>query len=297
MNYVLQALVLQSNPAVPIEQSTFDSLKQSRKALTAAFALEEIYDLLLANFRELELSALEAAVTEMTAWRTGYDNFFEVRSVLNRRALNLLSAARLYLDQFPQWMKEAGASPEQPRNRAHAVYDASFQYRFMEALRNHVQHVGMAVHGVNMRSDWSPKVERKHLQFSIAPYASRVALTADEGFKKSVLQECPETVAILPAARAYVGGISEVHKDVRELVAPLAEAARHDFESAIKVHEDAAHERLPGLTALAIEAGRTVDTIPIFLQWDDVRVALHGRNKAVTNLSQRYVSGKAGNDA
>ena len=69
MNYSLVALVLDSNPELPLTEEEFLRLKQSRSCLTAAFSLEEIYNLLLTNYRELEMEALGAAVEEMTSWK------------------------------------------------------------------------------------------------------------------------------------------------------------------------------------------------------------------------------------
>jgi hypothetical protein len=185
MDYALQALVLQSTPRIPLTAEEFEELRCARMAMTAAFTLEEIYDLVLANFNELEVSVLHAAVSEMTRWEEDYQDYFEIRSGFNRRTLNLLSATRLYLDQFPQWLREVGADPEPIRKLTNELYDSHFEYRFMEALRNHVQHVGLAVHGVNMGSKWLPTGQREHLEFSVSPYTSRSSLEADKASRQA----------------------------------------------------------------------------------------------------------------
>src|SRR5699024_3545976 len=100
--------------------------KQARVCLSAAFALEENYDLLLSNYRELELEAISAAVTDMTAKNHEYEDFFEVRTAINRRVINLLSATRMYLDQYPQSLKKIGASPESAKAACSKAYDDFF---------------------------------------------------------------------------------------------------------------------------------------------------------------------------
>ncbi|MCW5610562.1 MAG: hypothetical protein KIS83_07750 [Rubrivivax sp.] len=290
MNYSLVALVLDNNPSLPLTADEFQLLKTSRTRLTAAFSLEEIYDLLVANYRELEMEALSAAVDEMTAWKSEYQDFFDVRTSLNRRTLNLLSAARLYLDQYKQWLRDVGADPTSAERKANEAYDAAFEYRFMEALRNHVQHVGMAVHGVTINSRWEPQPEAKRLEFTVTPYTMKSALEADPKFKRSVLEECPSTVPTLPAARAYVGGISSVHEEVRRLAEPLVVAARSAFEAAIARHGAAANQKYLGLAAVARDGTGTVEQVPVFLQWDDVRVKLIARNRPIANLAKRALS-------
>ena len=65
----LHVLVLETNPELPLSEEEFQSLKQAKSCLNSAIALEENYDLLLGNYRELELEAMSAAVSNMTAGR------------------------------------------------------------------------------------------------------------------------------------------------------------------------------------------------------------------------------------
>lgn len=290
--YSLHALVLDKNPELPLDEKEFNDLKQAKVCLNAALALEENYDLLLGNYRELELEVISAAVTDMTAMSHEYEDFFETRTAINRRVVNLLSATRMYLDQCPQSLKTIGANPEAAKAACSKVYDEFFEYRFMEALRNHTQHEGLAVHGVTMGGRWLPSRDPKQLQFSIKPYASKSALE-DSKFKKSVLSESPEKVDIILAARVHVGGISSVHKQVRELITPFVEGARRLFEGAVARHEAEAKKPYPGLAAIAKEEGAVLEKIPILLEWDDVRQKLLKRNHPVENLAKRFVTSQA----
>lgn len=290
--YALRALVLDKNPEIHISEAEFEILKQARTCLNSALALEENYDLLLSNYRELELEAISAAVTDMTIISHEYEYFFEVRTAVNRRVINLLSATRMYLDQYPQSLGRIGADVEAVKAVCSDVYDSSFEYRFMEALRNHAQHAGLAVHGVTMGGRWLPPSDPKELQFSITPYASKAALE-DSKFKKSVLNESPDKVALIPAARVHVGGISSVHKKVRELIAPFVKEARFLFEEAVFRHEAEANKRYPGLAAIVKEEGAVVEKIPVLLEWDDIRQKLLEKNCPVENLAKRFVTSQA----
>ncbi|NMY07228.1 hypothetical protein HBO38_02025 [Pseudomonas veronii] len=290
--YSLHALVLDRNPELPLDEKEFNDLKQAKVRLNAALALEENYDLLLGNYRELELEAISAAVTDMTSMTHEYEDFFEIRTAINRRFVNLLSATRMYLDQYPQSLKKIGANLEAAKEACSKAYDNFFEYRFMEALRNHVQHEGLAVHGVTMGGRWLPPHEPKQLQFSIVPYASKAALEGSD-FKKMVLIECPDKVSLIPAARIHVGGISSVHKKVRDLIAPFVSEARHLVEVAIARHEAEAKKRYSGIAAIATEDGVVLEKVPLFLEWDDVRQKLLNRNHPVENLAKRFVTTQA----
>ncbi len=290
MKHALQALILHSNPEVPITAAEFLQLRVAAKTLLAAFALEEMYDLLLANHHELEVSVLQTAVTEMTRWNNSYEDHYRIRMEFNRRSLNLLSSARLYLDQFEQWMKEAGANPKSAIARTNHFYDHHFEYRFMEALRNHVQHVGRAVHGVNTKNHWFPPGRTDQLRVSVTPYTSRKDLEQDQGFKKKVLLECPDKIPIIPAARVYVEDISAIHDEVRIQVESLAGAARSTVIGAIAAHESAAGQRFPGLAAVAIDKKHVKEQVPLHLDWDDVRLKLVKKNRRLSALARSYVT-------
>lgn len=202
----------------------------------------------------------------------------------------MLSSARLYLDQFHQWLDQVGADSSAAKHKAGEVYDAVAGYRFMEALRNHAQHVGRAVHGVSIQSEWVPKHQPNLLEFTVVPFAVRRELAQDRKFKKAVLKECPDRIAILPATRSYIGGISMVHEQVRSLINPLSSAARAEIERAVAKHERNAPRKGLILIATAKAGGTVRDKIELVLNWDDVRQRLQAQNRPIPNLDQLAVS-------
>lgn len=272
-----------------ISEEEFKALRLARSRLVAALSLEEAYNLLLANHKDLEVEVATIAIERMAGIsKSDYQDFFEVQSSLNRRTLNLLSAARLYLDHFQQRLNEAGADPAKARAEQRLAYDKSFEYRLMEALRNHVQHVGRAVHSVSFGSHRLSPAEGSQIEFEVTAEVFRSALSQDPKFKKSVLAECPDKVSVLGAARAYVGGISSIHSTVRELIDPLAAAARLDFEAAITKH--AATSSKVGLMAICQNGSDTSEEFPVFVSWDDVRLRMVARNSIIANLARRSFS-------
>lgn len=290
MDRYLHADVLETNPSLPLTAQEFDALRDAGATLRAALAMEEIFDLLLTNYRELELSALKFAVADLTSPASEYGSFFSVRSELNRRTLNVLSAARLYLDQFPRWVKEMGTDRKAIRELSNTLYDSRFEYRFMEALRNHVQHAGFAVHGVTMGSKWVPEGKREHLEAQFEPYAMKSALAQDKQFKTKVLNECPEKISIIPATRKYIEALSAIHREIRAKTGEAISAARGLFQQKIEEHEAQAGQRLSGLSATAKNNGVVEERIPVFLNWDEVRISMVKKNPALHNLSKRYIT-------
>lgn len=110
-------------------------------------AIEEKYELIISNYLELEKDSLSISSSNMLRRSYNYSDFFDVRSTFNRRIVNLLTSTKLYLDQIYQHVKVCNLDLANIiKQKTNKEYDSVFEYRFMEALRNHVQHHGLAVH-------------------------------------------------------------------------------------------------------------------------------------------------------
>jgi hypothetical protein len=174
--YYLQPAVLAPPPSLRITKKEFEELVDARKKLVAGFPIEENFDLLIGNYLELEQTSLFLAASDMVRHRASYQEFFEVRAELNRRAINLLTTARLYVDQIQQRVVDCGHEKSPIKAALSERYDANFEYRFMEALRNHVQHNGSAVHSLALGGKWLPKGRRERMEYVVTPYpASRAS--------------------------------------------------------------------------------------------------------------------------
>jgi hypothetical protein len=172
MDYYLQPAFLAPPPSMEITEGEYQDLLSSRIVLNAAFSLEENYDLLIGNYLELENSALALATTTMVRQSHEYHDMFELTSELNRRAVNFLSSARLFVDQILQRVRACGGERSGIEKHFNKEYDDAFEYRFMEALRNHVQHSGSAVHGLSFGGQWVPPREKVRKVFSVEPPVS-----------------------------------------------------------------------------------------------------------------------------
>jgi hypothetical protein len=273
-----------------ITEEYYLELKSARLILDAAFSFEENYDLLVGNYLELERSALALSAATVVRQNYEYHDMFEITAEMNRRAVNFLSSARLFVDQLLQRVGACGGEKEEVKRRRSAEYDAAFEYRFMEALRNHVQHSGSAVHGLSLGGDWQPPHERVKQVFALGVFTKKRFLALDASFKKSVLLECPEQVDFLSAARCYLGALSNVHDFARKSIDKSTIDARSAFASAIAAYKEFSGGSALGLHAFSPATQEEANGIAIFLDWDDVRLKLAKRNKNLRNLSKSVVA-------
>jgi hypothetical protein len=296
--YKLSIWALGVYPDIELTEDQYSNIKSSRSILSAAIAIEEKYEILLANYTELENECLRITAGNMVVRPIGYEGLFDIRLVLNRRLVNLLTATKLYYDQIERQMRIC--VPENPEIGQEAKrlfseqYDAKFEYRFMEALRNYVQHCGLAVHSTSLGSRWKETDSGRLNEYKTSVFCLKSELSMDSDFKASVLAESPEKVDLLYAVRVYLSSFGNVHWNLRELMKSNVDAARDTVLGWIKKYAEPQDEGTTGLRAIhyrpASPIDETVESFPVIREWDDIRVELSNRNGRLVNLEKRYVS-------
>ncbi|MGZ8252276.1 MAG: hypothetical protein ACXWT7_08015 [Methylophilaceae bacterium] len=296
MKYILRKAVLDPVPELEITPKAYADLKSARNVLTNAFAIEEKYEIVISNFLDLEKQLLVIAVTNSVRSTLNYAEFFDTQSVLNIRLVNLLTGTRLYLDQLQQHVESC--APKQPnikdlvKTRCSKEYDDFFEYRFMEALRNHVQHRGIPIHFIDQKSQWTSFKDDGLMEFSVHIFAQRKYLEEDEKFKKAILNEISKNIDLIATSRKYIESISAINEFVRESIKESVLLARETIESAHNSYKQVYTESLVGICAMEINNGQEISSVPLLLDWDDVRIQLQKRNKQLINLTKRFVSSK-----
>jgi hypothetical protein len=292
MEYFLRKEVMGQPPQVAISEPDFAASKNARNVLVAGFAIEEKYEVLIASYVEFERKILDASVWSMVRNFVGYYDFFELRLAMNICLINLLTSARMYVDQLPRHVKECV-----PRRRAKALFstehDAHPEYRLMEALRNHVQHHGLPVHSASLGSRWTGIKADEFVEFSLEVAVLRSLLEENDKFNAKVLAEMPPNVDLKVATRRYLESLSNVHAGVRGLIEASIDNARRTLEDAHKRYGESYDGSLVGLIACKFDGKKYIETVPLLLDWDDVRIKLQQKNSRLTNLAKRYVSGKS----
>jgi len=296
--YFLKIAALGRFPELEIDQERFGQLKASRPVLSHALAIEEKYEIIISNFLELEREATNASISEMVRNHIEYKDFFDVRLALNIRLVNLLTSVRLYTDQLSSHICACIPQKENTKTGVKGLfsteYDSSFEYRFMEALRNYVQHSGIPVHRISTGGKWT-KLDDGLLEYSLFFGTQKKELLLDGGFKKQVLDEMPDEVNLRAATRIYIEAISHIHKQAREKIEEIVDASRLYLDRAIRDYMVIYEKEPIGLYAYEYQGTEKTDEVLVLTKWDDVRRELVKRNSELVNLGKRYVSSQAYN--
>lgn len=293
MKYSIKILSLNDHPELKINEVKFNELKEAKKCLSELLAFEEKYELLLSNYLELEKECLAITAENMIYNNARYSNFFEIRLLFNLRIVNLLTTTRLYLDHLQQHIRACNLDVD-VKSLFSFEYDNNFEYRFMEALRNYVQHRGLAVHLTSIDSDWTSLDDDGEMRFRTKIFTKKDEVEKDKAFKKRVANEMPDKVDIIYAARSYVESISKVHCHIREMLSEVTYKSRQVIEEAILEYEKINNGKSIGLSVVSSTNNGIIDEIieqfHITLEWDNIRIELANKNLSLVNLKKRFVS-------
>jgi hypothetical protein len=302
MRYEVRRFLQNSSASSLLSPETFATIAAASDGLPSVLFIEEQFDLLIANYMELENDLLSMATSVMVV-RPDIPSIQRERNfIVNRRLLNLLSACRGYLDQTPHRLNALGhkdgslVNASDFKSYASFEYDASLGYRVMEAMRNYTQHVGFPIE-VRYNRGWIGEGEHKKDRFAVMPYIDVGLL--ENSFKTEVqqeLQKLGDKVGIMPMVRQYVASLGNIHDRVRKSLADhVASWEDAVLEAIRKFKTDNPKEQPSSLVAVGI-SGKDWEHITLLSPLErqiEYRRALAKRNGGLTTLALRYVTNES----
>lgn len=284
--YILEQLILGERLQIRISEERYKELARARAILSEALTFEQRYDLLLGNFIAMEMALTEVCLRAKVEPRFGYSDSAQILEIANRHVVNLLTAMRGYADQVLQDFKSLATEPtfgSLAKIELAKVFDHSPEYRFMCALRNHVQHKASAVHGFegNKDRDGDANCWVEAVKFTV----NKATLAEDKSFKARLLNEQPEKIDVRRLARRSMREVGVAHVALRKVSEEQVVQARSTVESAISDYKKAGAESVVGLGVRCV--GDAHSNVPLLLDWDDVRRQLVGKNFSPPELWPR----------
>jgi hypothetical protein len=296
----IKRMILGDKKRLSITAKNYNNLKIMREVLISGLAVERTYDLLIANYIELEEELASLSIQNSVLLPEGYDWFYTSEMKLNRRLINLLSVARSYLDHNSHNLKEASLAGAVDFKSVKAVkskcYDQYFEYRFMEELRNHTQHYGLPLHFISFGSSIVGEDQNaKMFEYSVEYAATVDYLEKNIKFKKSVLKECPKKIDLKKTTRVYMECLGQIQEKMRSELSPILANARKCIdnvrESFRQILEPSDNNNLLGLEAIILsENGKSKDSFSLNTDWDDIRIKLEERNRDLKGIGSSYIT-------
>ncbi|EGQ8006878.1 hypothetical protein G5Y06_004530 [Vibrio parahaemolyticus] len=274
--YYLKQNVLGKVPKIELTEKEFLEIQNAKKTLRCALAIEEKFEILLSNLKELEGEIAKETSSNQALMSVSYTGPFIFRILLERRLANLLTSTKTYVDQVPSNVRDSFVAStgilEEVKKYFCDAYDSSIDYRVMEMLRNHVQHNGIAIHSVQHNS----KRTDNGMKNEVLALSKKSELVQNRKNKRATLNEIHDSINLLGSCQEYVAKLTEVHRKIRDKVGPNTLEARLVFEKAIDRYKQQGGDPL-GLNAFHETKDESV-LVSIFLEFDDIRINLQAKN-------------------
>jgi hypothetical protein len=295
MKYLICVNTLDKTPEIEITADEYTELENARRILLNAQAIEIKYDILITNFLEFEKQLLNNTATFMVRVSAEYNDLFEIRQNLNIRVVNLHTSGKLYKDQLNQNVTKCVPEILHIKETIKELFDKesleNIEYRFIELLRDHVQHTGLPVHWIQLNLNRIPSDEDGLLEFNLELGLELSQLKEDRLYKKCNLNGLGENINLKSAIRSYIESISKVHESARSIIANSVTKARELIEKIHFHYRPIYNGSLSGLCAMKKTDLGQFTSIPLLLDWDNIRLELQKRNKTLPNLKKCYVTG------
>jgi len=304
MRYGISKITLGFSGFIEIDEAEYQRVKDAKTNYAKLLQLEETLDLVTENYLEFEDELLTIASRQMVFMNSDDKTMSNERVVVTRRIVNLLSTCRMYLDQIIHQINQVFGNDsdiaKEVKEAKASIYDRSFGYRVMEALRNYTQHRGFPIQSMLFSGEWLDidNDDSSRLLFTIVPRIRIAELASDGEFKKTVLEEMlasqtNDVIDIRLLIRDYIEGIGSIHEKLRELTRLEVQKWEGGFNNIIKRFqvEFSTDESLAGLAIVAkSDDYHVIEHTTIVNALIERRKGLEAKNRAFNNLHKRYAS-------
>jgi len=303
--YVLTRRVLGRPPEVAIDAGRYAALNEAMGIQRAALEIEEKFDLVVANYEELEREILTLTLTHAVRGESAWATMSSARLLLARRLVNLLTTCRLYVDQVTHSVSRS-PTPGCTRDQAEKVfsdqYDGNPAYRIMDALRNHVQHRTLAIAEMSYGCRREREVATHALlEFTLSLTLDLEALRDDRAFKKATLEELEalpkERQDLILLVRQYIESLGRAQERLRELLAPAVKRADGDVHWALTQWQTVSDSTTGIVAVRRHEDSSWVEYVAVTGKSKERREALVASNRSLGDLASSFVSGARPRDA
>ena len=303
MDYGLAREVLNHKSFLQITESEFLAIEAAKDGLLQALFIEEKFDLVIENLLDLESTMLNSTVRGAFLGHQDWESAQQERGLLNRRLINLLTAARIYSDHVKHHVKKVFSDVSDSTSGPNLKilfsreYDSRLGFRAGEALRNFVQHRGFPVHGTTFDMSRQENSDNNHstLRCGLSPYLEPEELRKDGDFKKNVLDELEslgKKIDLKTIVRDYVEGIANVHNEIREQIQSQVDRWEETITSSIdRFKRESPEEGVLALCAIQTdEEGKWLKKVQIFSDFLGYRRTLKRKNSSLQTISKKYIT-------
>lgn len=284
---------------IEISKNEFERIYKSKNIVTGLMSFELKFNILFECYRRLEIEMFEMAFDLTIKDDFSRQISSEIVINLNQNLLSFLTAVRAYHDQRPQDLA-AFSTPESPwaekaNGVFHSIFNLIFEYRVMEAVRNHAQHHRLPIERFYTGAS-RDKTEKSisELRYTIDPEINLIELAKNNKLNKRTREEISELgvewMDIKLALRRYVSGLAQGHNEVRSMIFDMFEDAKAVYAEFADRYKSRHASDNGAIFVMAYSEPEICE--PIYLGLDVIAEVdrMYKLHLSAKNLEKRYVS-------
>lgn len=241
MRYFIGKLHQSADMEVP--ETYFQRVMSAWLVVSTLQMLELKFHIVIQAYRSFESDLFSLGLDRFLGRKFDRSLVAEIYIRTNQQVLALLTAARAYHDQRPQDLARISAQGKPYREWAdrefRRVFDASLDYRVMEALRNYAQHHQLPIDAFSFAGQRvETDVGISALRYTVDPKFNLKSLIENRKTRKKTSAEIEELgldwIDAKHAVRGYIEGLVEGHNGVRRIVRDEFFRSRVCIEQAVQ---------------------------------------------------------------
>lgn len=199
-----------------LDEQLATKLVDCMKRVLTVFEFECRFANIIDNYLSFEVELYRVSLLELAGRNKETEDSWLFLRHANRWVANILTSCREYFDASSKTIDSCFDNPQYSFDDLRSLqYDGVLSFRFMEFLRNYVQHKGFAVLNATFarsNSDYEG-IRRQSVSFNV----QKSYLASSDKYKKveADLETFEENFSILPHLREYIDSISAIHADAR----------------------------------------------------------------------------------
>jgi hypothetical protein len=288
-----------SKGCLDISPEQFSETKTAWRGLIQALGVEENFDILNENYFEFENELLGMTLRNMIFSDRDWLSSKSEIHLVDRRIINFLTTSRLYLDQMRHTVSSRFGDPSEEftsfTTKLSDEYDSSLGYRAVEAMRNFVQHRGLAVFSLSLtasKHDMKCQTSKR----TIAPSLSVSHLKQEGGFKSAVLAELEllgDSVNLKPLIRQAMEALGRIHAFVRQSWASDVAQWDKTIEGIMSAYSDRIDRGEFPLSVFAVDETGEKESVSIFADLIKRRRWLVDKNTTLPRYNSEIISSES----
>lgn len=301
--YSVRNLVLGGGVGAPISVDLFEKVADAHDGLIDLIRVEDVYDVTMLNFAELEKVALSHVVDDMLDQLQSRIEWERTRRETDRAICNLLGSGKLYRDSARRVVAKIFGRHSDQIKLVQSLFDEQLHkhlgFRTMVALRDFTQHQGLPTESMTFNQAWVDHGDelKSRLQHSVnfsldyRIFLSGRSPNPDLAQELVAIADKNGRVAMLPLIRAYMDGLSHIQSGLRALFSER----EADWQTSLNDARTAFSAAGGDATGIALavvqrrESGSVEKSFALNIEISERLAHLRMRNQRLINMAKRQI--------